>query len=91
MWHHSSIHFKLKNALQAPAIETLEIPDVNIEHTDDSTCRLTFPRDTYTTGDIIRRVVKNVDVRDILVEEESIEDIVRRVYKKGYFSPPEVR
>ncbi len=80
LWRQNQVKFELRGREQAGAIEALAIPGVTTEQVDELTCRLSFPRDDYTVGEIIRRVVSGVDVRDILIEEESIEDIVRRVY-----------
>ena len=80
LWRQNQVKFELRDREQAAAIKALALPGVETEHLDELTCRLSFPRDDYTAGEIIRRVVSSIDVHDILIEEESIEDIVRRVY-----------
>ncbi len=70
----------MKDETQAAAIEALPLDGVACERPNPLACRLAFDRGRYATGDVIRRVVAVADVRDIQVEEESIESIIRRVY-----------
>lgn len=76
----SQVRFDLKNPEQATAIESLDLDGVAFEKDGPLTCVLVFARDRYGTGDLIRQVVGVADVRDIVVEEESIESIIRRIY-----------
>lgn len=76
----TQLRFDLKAAEQAPAIAALQLDGVECKQSGPLTCQLVFDRDRYATGDLIRRVVEVADVRDIGVEEESIESIIRRVY-----------
>ena len=76
----SQVRFDLKDPEQAAAIEGLQLDGVACEKRDPLTCSLVFDRDRHATGELIRQVVAVADVRDILVEEESIESIVRRIY-----------
>jgi len=80
LWRQNQIKFELKDRGQASLMEALAIERVSHEQLDELTCRLSFDREDYTAGDIIRRVVAAVDVRDIFIEEESIEEIVKRIY-----------
>lgn len=76
----SQVRFDLKNPEQARDIVALQLDAVEWEQTGPLTCQLVFDRDRYTTGDLIRQVVAVADVRDIFVEEEPIESIIRRIY-----------
>ncbi|MDA0204394.1 MAG: ATP-binding cassette domain-containing protein [Acidobacteria bacterium] len=76
----NQVRFELKDPEQADAIEALCLDGVTCEKRGPLTCLLGFDRERYATGDIIRRVVAAADVRDIFVEEESIESIIRRIY-----------
>ena len=76
----NQVRFELKDPEQAAAIEALHLDGVTCEKRSPLTCLLAFDRERYATGDIIRRVVAAADVRDIFVEEESIESIIRRIY-----------
>ena len=53
------------------------------EHTDELSCRIRYDRDSVSSADVIRRIVNEVPVRDIYVEAEPIEDIVRAIYSRG--------
>lgn len=83
LWRQSQIKFELKDREQAAAVGALDLPRVEKERLDELTYRLSFDREEYTSGDVIRRVVAAAEVRDIFIEEESIDDIVRRIYTGG--------
>ena len=80
LWRRNQIRFELKDRQQAAALEALSLPNVEMERIDELTYRALFDRGERTAGEVIRRVVAAVDVRDIFIEEESIEKIVKRVY-----------
>lgn len=80
LWRQSQIKFELKDREQAAAVGAIDLPRVEKERLDELTYRLSFDREEYTSGDVIRRVVAAAEVRDIFIEEESIDDIVRRIY-----------
>lgn len=83
LWRQSQIKFELKDREQAAAVGAIDLPRVEKERLDELTYRLSFDREEYTSGDVIRRVVAAAEVRDIFIEEESIDDIVRRIYTGG--------
>ena len=83
LWRQAHIRFELKSSEQGPALEALALPGIQLDKVDDLTYRASFDREEHTSGDVIRRVVSAVDVRDIYIEEESIEEIVRRIYTGG--------
>ena len=83
LWRQSQIKFELKDREQAAAVGAINLPRVEKERLDELTYRLSFEREEYTSGDVIRRVVAAAEVRDIFIEEESIDDIVRRIYTGG--------
>ena len=76
LWRRNQIRFELKDRQQAVVLEALSLPNVEME----LSCRALFDRGERTAGEVIRGVVAAVDVRDIFIEEESIEKIVKRVY-----------
>ena len=80
LWRQTQIKFELKDVAQGVAIETFELPGVGKERLDELTYRLSFDREDFTSGDVIRRVVSTAEIRDIFIEEESIEKIVKRIY-----------
>ena len=50
------------------------------EKVDDLSYRLRFPREELSAADVIRRVVNAVEVRDIVIEEQAIDEVVKRIY-----------
>lgn len=80
LWRQTQIKFELKDVAQGAAIETFMLPGVDKERLDELTYRLSFDREDFTSGDVIRRVVSKAEIRDIFIEEESIEEIVKRIY-----------
>ena len=42
-----------------------------------------FDREHHSSADVIRQIVNTLQVRDLLVEEEPIEEIVKRIYLSG--------
>ena len=80
LWRQNQIRFELKEREQAAMIEQVELPNVDRERIDELTYLFSYNRDNYTSGEVIRRVLAEVDVREIFMAEESIEEIVKRIY-----------
>ncbi|MBI3665110.1 MAG: ATP-binding cassette domain-containing protein [Acidobacteria bacterium] len=80
LWRHLQVKIELKEPAQAPALESLGANSIFRERLDELTYRLTFDRSEHSAGEVIRRIVAAVDVRDIFIQEEPIEEIVRRIY-----------
>jgi ABC-2 type transport system ATP-binding protein len=80
LWQKTQVKIELREPEQGAAIESLSMNNIGRERVDDLTYRFSFDREEHTAGEVIRQVVSAVDVRDIFIEEESIEDIVRRIY-----------
>ena len=80
LWRQMQVKIELKDAAQAVLFGSLALDGIATEKMDELTYRLSFDRDEHTAGDVIRRIVSAVDVRDIFIEEEPIEEIVRRIY-----------
>jgi ABC-type uncharacterized transport system ATPase subunit len=47
---------------------------------DELTYRIRFDRVKVATADLIRQILGAVEVRDILIEDEPIEEIIKRIY-----------
>jgi len=56
---------------------------ISWEHFDELSYRIRYNRDLCSTAEIIRRIVNEVPVRDIYVEAEPIEDIIKTIYSRG--------
>jgi len=67
---------KLENALQVG-------DGITWDSLDDLTFRIRYNREQASSAEIIRRIIHEVPVRDIFVEAEPIEDIIKTIYSQG--------
>jgi ABC-2 type transport system ATP-binding protein len=74
------IKFVLKDRAQASGISTFCRDGLEAEQVDELTYRIRFDRVKVSTSDLIREILANVEVRDLLIEDEPIEEIVKRIY-----------
>ncbi len=56
---------------------------IHWERLDELTCRIRYNREQVSSRDIIRRIVNEVPVRDIFIEEQPIEEIIKTIYSRG--------
>ncbi len=80
-----NIHFEIPLTEQGEATEPLFPPDSEgIEVIDDpSGITVKFQRDMHQVGELISRVMKMRQVRDIKINEPEMQDIVKAIYLKG--------
>lgn len=74
------IKFALKDRAQTAGLESLALEGLNTEQVDELTYRIRFDRTQVSTADLIRRILSTVQVRDLLIEDEPIEEIIKRIY-----------
>ncbi len=74
------VKFVLKDGADAARIAAILRDGCNIERVDHLTHRIRFDRTQVATADLIRQILATVEVRDLLIEDESIEEIVKRIY-----------
>ncbi len=74
------IKFALKDREQAAGIKVIARDGLNIEQVDELTYRIRFDPAQISTSDLIRQILSTVEVRDLLIEDEPIEEIVKRIY-----------
>jgi ABC-2 type transport system ATP-binding protein len=74
------IKFALKDRAQAQGIAQFARDGMQLEQVDELTFRLRFDRTKVVTADLVRQILAAVEVRDLLIEDESIEDVVKRIY-----------
>ncbi len=53
------------------------------EHPDELTYRIRYNREQMSSAEVIRRIINEVPVRDIYIEEEPIEEIIMSIYSRG--------
>jgi len=74
------IKFVLKDLAQAADVAGFQRDGLEVERVDDLTFRIRFNRHRVATSDLIRQILSAVDVRDLLIEDEPIEEIIKRIY-----------
>ncbi len=79
------IKFVLKDGEQVARVAQLERDGLALERVDELTRRIRFDRTRFSTDDLIRRILAAVEVRDLLIEDEDIEEIVKRIYAGDAF------
>jgi len=79
----NQVKFFLKDRAQVARLPLIATDGISCERVDDLTYLMRFERDRHSSAEVIRNLVNTLEVRDILVEEEPIEDIVKRIYLSG--------
>ena len=79
----NQIKFFLKDRSQVPKLAQVMSDGIQCERVDELTYLMRFNRDQHSSAEVIRSLVNTLEVRDILVEEEPIEDLVKRIYLRG--------
>lgn len=74
------VKFILKDRAQVPLIDAFPRHGLQLERVDELTYRIRFDRVKVATADLIRQILAAVEVRDLLIEDEPIEEIVKRIY-----------
>ena len=74
----------------ADLLRALSREGLDVEQADNLTYRIRFDRTKIATADLIRRILTLVEVRDLLIEDEPIEEIIKRIYA-GESSLSEIR
>jgi ABC-type uncharacterized transport system ATPase subunit len=74
------IKFALKDREQVGCIRAFSRDGLELEQVDELTYRIRFDRIKIVTADLIRQILSTVEVRDLLIEDEPIEEIIKRIY-----------
>src|SRR6266852_3796877 len=74
------IKFVLRDKEQMANLAALSRDGLEIEPVDEMTFRIRFDRTRIVTADLIRQILASVEVRDLLIEDEPIEEIIKRIY-----------
>ena len=77
---YNQIKFFLKDRSQVPRLSLVATDGIACERVDELTYVMRFDRKRHSTAEVIRNLVNTLEVQDIFVEEEPIEDIVKRIY-----------
>jgi ABC-2 type transport system ATP-binding protein len=79
----NQVKFFLKDRAQVARLPLVTSDGIFLERVDELTYLMRFDREQHSSAEVIRNLVNTLEVRDILVEEEPIEDIVKRIYLSG--------
>jgi ABC-2 type transport system ATP-binding protein len=74
------IKFALKDSRQLSSVQSFARDGSELEQVDQLTYRIRFDRTKLATADLIRQILNTVEVRDLLIEDEPIEEVVKRIY-----------
>jgi ABC-2 type transport system ATP-binding protein len=80
------VKFALKDREQVPAARAIARDGLDLDRVDELTYRIRFDPTQVSTADLIRQILASVQVHDLLIEEEPIEEIVKRIYAGEAFS-----
>ena len=80
---YNQVKFFLKDRAQATLLAAITADGISCERVDDVTYLMRFDREKHSSAEVIRDLVNRLEVRDIFIEEEPIEDIVKRIYLSG--------
>jgi len=74
------VKFVLREKQQVARLASLEQQGLHIEPVDEMTFRIRYDRTAISTSDLIRQILDAAEVRDLLIEDEPIEEIIKRIY-----------
>ena len=80
---YNQVKFFLKDRGQVGRLAQIATDGISCERVDELTYLLRFDRHQHSSAEVIREIVNQLEVRDIFIEEEPIEDIVKRIYLSG--------
>ena len=79
----NQVKFFLKDRTQVAKLSLIASDGISCDRVDELTYLMRFDRNQHSSAEVIRNLVNTLEVRDIIVEEEPIEDIVKRIYLSG--------
>jgi ABC-2 type transport system ATP-binding protein len=79
----NQVKFYLKDRAQVSRLPLIATDGISCDRVDELTYLMRFDREQHSSAEVIRNLVNTLEVRDIIVEEEPIEDIVKRIYLSG--------
>ncbi len=75
------IKFSVRDAEMAGKLAlAMESDGLSLEPLDETTHRVRFDRTRVSTAELIRKILAAADVRDLLIEDEPIEEVIKRIY-----------
>lgn len=81
--HTSQILFELKEPKRLSLADLGVDSGVEFEQLDEMRYRLIFDKQSIASADLIKIIVNSLAIRDLVLEDTSIEEIVREIYSRG--------
>ncbi|MEW5976063.1 MAG: ATP-binding cassette domain-containing protein [Acidobacteriota bacterium] len=79
----SQIRFELKEPGRIDPVALGLNSHLEFEQLDEMRCQLTFDKKQISSADLVRLIVNTLAVRDVAIEDTTIEEIVREIYERG--------
>jgi ABC-2 type transport system ATP-binding protein len=79
----SQIKFELKEPQTVNFLSLRLNSDVKFEQLDGMHCQVIFDKKMVASAELIKLLVNSLPVRDIIIEDTTIEEIVREIYSRG--------
>jgi len=79
----SQIKFELKEPQTVDFAGLGLNSDIEPEQLDGMHCRVTFDKKLVASAELIKRLVNTLPVHDLVLEDTTIEEIVREIYSRG--------
>jgi ABC-2 type transport system ATP-binding protein len=79
----SQIKFELKEPERVNFMRLGLNSDIEFKQLDEMRCQVIFDKKQIGSAEIIKRLVNTLPVRDIVIEDTTIEEIVREIYSRG--------
>jgi viologen exporter family transport system ATP-binding protein len=83
---YNQVKFFLKDRSQVSRLASIQTDGLACQRVDELTYLMRFDREQHSTAEVIRQIVNTLEVRDLFIEEEPIEEIVKRIYLSGEVS-----
>jgi ABC-2 type transport system ATP-binding protein len=74
------IKFVVKDRADGEGLSRFAVDGVELQPVDELTYRFRFDRTKVSAADLIRQILASVEVRDLLIEDEPIEEVIKRIY-----------
>ena len=74
------IKFVVKDREVGASLSRFAVNGVELEPVDELTYRFRFDRTKVSAADLIRQILASVELRDLLIEDEPIEEVIKRIY-----------
>lgn len=79
----SRIFFELKEPLHVNFAQLEVNSGVEFEQLDEMRCRLIYDKNAISSAELVKVIVNSFPIRDLILEDASIEEIVREIYNGG--------